>query len=291
MEVNFIFLAAIQGLVLGSMFALASLGLTLQWGVLKVLNFSHGAFITWGAYIGWVILGATAGNFVLALPGVIFIPFFFGFILYRLVIRPLQGKKESGINIFIATLAAGIILENWIIIIFGGRYKGIDPIIPGFTNILGAIVTNLQILTIILGPLCLGVLLLFLTKTRSGMAVRAVAQDNVGATIVAIESRKIYAYTVAIGSALAGFAGILLGVFYYLSPQMGGTPLVIALFVMVLGGMGSIKGTIFGAYIIGMIDAYSRFFIGPFWAEPILFLIFIMIILFRPQGLYGVLSE
>ncbi len=270
------------------MFALASLGLTLQWGVLKVLNFSHGAFITWGAYIGWVILGATAGNYLFVLPGVIFIPFFFGFFLYRLVIGPLQGKRESEINIFIATLAAGIILENWIIILFGGRYKGIDPIIPGFSNILGATVNNLQILIIILGPLCLGILLLFLVKTRSGMAVRAVAQDNVGATIVAIESRRIYAYTVSIGSALAGFAGILLGVYYYLSPSMGMTPLVTALFVMVLGGMGSIKGTIYGAYIIGMIDAFSRFFIGPFWAEPILFLIFIMIILFRPQGLYGV---
>jgi branched-chain amino acid transport system permease protein len=270
------------------MYALASLGLTLQWGVLKVLNFSHGAFITWGAYIGWVILGATTGNFLLALPGVIFLPFFFGLILFRIVINPLQGKKESEINIFIATLAVGIILENWIIILFGGRFKPLEPIIPGFTKILGAVITNLQILIIILGPLSLGILLFFLAKTRSGMSVRAVAQDNIGATIVAIESKKVYAYTVAIGSALAGFAGILLGVYYFLSPTMGGAPLVTALFVMVLGGMGSIKGTIYGAYIIGLIDAFARFFVGPFWAEPILFIIFILIILFRPQGLYGV---
>lgn len=285
---NLVTPAIITGLALGSMYALAALGLTLQWGVLKVLNFSHGAFITCGGYIAWLVLGASGGNYLAALPAAMIIPFFMGFVLYRIVILPLQGKKESETNIFIATLATGLILENLIIIFIGGRYKGLPTIVPGFTNILGTIINNQHILLMFLGPLCLGILMFFLVKTRSGMAVRAVAQDNVGAAIVGIESKKVYAYTVAIGSALAGFAGVLLGAYYFLSPTMGGAPLVTALFVMVLGGMGSIKGTIYGAYIIGLVDAFARFFVGAFWAEPILFVIFILVILFRPQGLYGV---
>jgi branched-chain amino acid transport system permease protein len=270
------------------MYAVASLGLTLIWGVLKVLNFSHGAFITLGGYLAWMLLGISGGNYSIALPGSTLTSFFLGFILYRIIILPLQGKKESEVNIFVATLATGIILENLIIIFIGARVKALQEVFPGFTYILGATVSNQQIFFIIFGPLCLAILLVFLAKTRLGMAVRAVAQDNVGATIVGIESKKIYAYTVAIGSALAGLAGILLGAYYKLTPQMGGTPLITALFVMVLGGMGSIKGTIYGSYIIGTADAFARFFLGEFWAQPTLFAIFILIIIFRPQGLCGV---
>jgi len=287
---SIIVLAIVNGFVLSSMYAIASLGLTLQWGVLKVLNFSHGLFMTWGAYIAYWIIAMLGGNYLIALPSAIIISFFMGFILYNFIIGPLQTRSKTEIvsNVFIGTLAVSIILENIVLIIFGGRYKGISTIIPGFSNIFGAQVSNQQILLIMLGPLCFGFLLYFLSRTRLGMAVRAVAQDNVGAAIVGIDSRKVFAFTVSIGSCLAGLAGVLLGAYYYLSPQMGSAPLITALFVLVLGGMGSVKGTIIASYIIGFIDAFSRFYIGNFWAEPILFVIFILVILFRPQGLYGV---
>ena len=289
-NMSIIVLAIVNGFVLSSMYAIASLGLTLQWGVLKVLNFSHGLFMTWGAYIAYWIIAMLGGNYLIALPSAIIISFFMGFILYNFIIGPLQTRSKTEIvsNVFIGTLAVSIILENIVLIIFGGRYKGISTIIPGFSNIFGAQVSNQQILLIMLGPLCFGFLLYFLSRTRLGMAVRAVAQDNVGAAIVGIDSRKVFALTVSIGSCLAGLAGVLLGAYYYLSPQMGSAPLITALFVLVLGGMGSVKGTIIASYIIGFIDAFSRFYIGNFWAEPILFVIFILVILFRPQGLYGV---
>ena len=289
-NISIIVLAIVNGFVLSSMYAIASLGLTLQWGVLKVLNFSHGLFMTWGAYIAYWIIAMLGGNYLIALPSAIIISFFMGFILYNFIIGPLQTRSKTEIvsNVFIGTLAVSIILENIVLIIFGGRYKGISTIIHGFSNIFGAQVSNQQILLIMLGPLCFGFLLYFLSRTRLGMAVRAVAQDNVGAAIVGIDSRKVFALTVSIGSCLAGLAGVLLGAYYYLSPQMGSAPLITALFVLVLGGMGSVKGTIIASYIIGFIDAFSRFYIGNFWAEPILFVIFILVILFRPQGLYGV---
>jgi len=287
---SLIILAIVNGFVLSSMYAIASLGLTLQWGVLKVLNFSHGLFMTWGAFIAYWVLVVLGGNYLVALPSALIISFFLGYLLFYLVIGPLQERSETEIisNVFIGTLAVSIILENIILIVFGGRYKGISKIIPGFSNILGAQVSNQQILLILLGPVCFGVLLYFLSNTRLGMAVKAVAQDDVGAAVVGIDSRKVFALTVSIGSSLAGLAGVLLGAYYYLSPQMGSAPLITALFVLVLGGMGSVKGTILASYIIGFIDAFSRFYIGNFWAEPLLFAIFILVILLRPQGLFGV---
>jgi len=137
-------------------------------------------------------------------------------------------------------------------------------------------------------PVFLVGLMYYLKKMKSGMAVRAVAQDADGAAIVGIDSERVYSYTIAIGALMAGVAGVLLGVIFYLSPGMGGDPLVRALFIMVLGGMGSVKGTIYGAYIIGIIDALARYFIGMFWASPILFVMFILLLLLRPQGLFGV---
>jgi branched-chain amino acid transport system permease protein len=282
---SFLFSIISTGLVLGSMYALASLGLTLQWGVLKVLNFAHGSLMTTGAYISWVLLGVLAGNYMFALGGAMLIPFLIGFALYIGLIRPIQGRKSFGNDVWVVTVGISTILENFILIIFGGRYKALPAIVPGYTDILGASINNQHILIMLLSPISLGILMLFLKKTRHGMAVRAVAQENVGAAIVGIKSRNVYAYTVAIGSAFAGLAGVLLGLYYSLSPTMGGSPLLIALFAIVLGGMGSVKGTIYGAYVIGLITSFVSFFLGIFWADPILFIIFMLVIIFKPEGL------
>lgn len=280
--------ASITGLVLGSMYALASVGLTLQWGVLRILNFAHGGFITFGAYFAWVGLLYFGWSYPAAILLAILLPFLLGFVLNRTSIRPLQGRPESDTNIFIATLATSVAIENIIIIVFGGRDKYIPPLAEGSMTI-GMISVNLQQIAImIVAPLSLILLLIILVKTKTGSAVRAVAQDVDGAAIVGIDSKRIYSYTIAMGCALAGLAGVLLGVIFYLSPHMGGEPLTRALFAMVLGGMGSVKGTIYGAYIIGIIDAFARFFMGMFWASPVLFIVFILILVIRPQGLYGI---
>ncbi len=280
--------AIIIGLVLSSMYALAAVGLTLIWGVLKVLNFAHGGFITLGAYFVWVGLSFFGGNYLFSILLVMISTFLLGFVLNAGVIRPLQGRPESETNIFIGTLATSIIIENIVIVVFGGRYKSIPELATGSIAI-GPVSINFQQITIMaFAPVFLIVLMYYLKYMKSGMAVRAVAQDADGAAIVGIDSKRVYTYTIAIGSLMAGVAGVLLGVIFYLSPSMGGDPLVRALFIMVLGGMGSVKGTIYGAYIIGLIDAFARFFIGMFWSTPILFVMFIVLLVIRPQGLFGV---
>jgi len=280
--------AIIAGVVLASMYALAGVGLTLVWGVLKVLNFAHGSFITLGAYFAWVALMFFGENYPVAILFAVGLSFMLGFVLNVASIRPLQGRPESENNVFIATLATSIVLENLVIIVFGGRYKPIPSLVPGSIAI-GTITINFQQLVIIAAaPIILVTLMFYLNRMKSGMAVRAVAQDPDGASIVGIDNRKIYSYTIAIGCLMAGLAGVLLGVIFYLYPGMGGDLLVRVLFVTVLGGMGSVKGTIYAAYIIGLIDAFARYFVGLFWASPILFVIFVIIILIRPEGLYGV---
>ena len=280
--------AIITGIMLSSMYALAAVGLTLVWGTLKVLNFAHGSFITLGAYFAWVALWLFGESYPIAILFSVGLSFLLGFVLNRVSIRPLQGRAESENNIFIATLATSIVVENLIIIVFGGRYKPIPPLVQG-SIAFGTITVNFQQLLITAAvPIFLIALMYYLNRTKSGMAVRGVAQDVEGASIVGIDSGKIYSYTIAIGCLMAGFAGILLGVIFYLYPGMGGDLMVRCLFVIVLGGMGSVKGTIYAAYIVGLIDAFARYFVGLFWASPILFAMFVLIILVRPQGLYGV---
>jgi branched-chain amino acid transport system permease protein len=285
---NEIVSAIITGLALGSMYALAAVGLTLIWGVLKVLNFAHGGFVTLGAYFVWVGLGFLGGNYLFSILLVMALTFFLGIVLNSGVIQPLSGRPESETNIFIATLATSIVIENLIIVAFGGRYKSIPGLASGSATIGSVSVNFQQIIIMAVAPIFLIVLMYYLKYVKSGMAVRAVAQDADGAAIVGIDSKRVYSYTIAIGSMMAGVAGVLLGVIFYLSPTMGADPLVRALFIMVLGGMGSVKGTIYGAYIIGIIDALARFFIGMFWASPILFVMFIFLLVLRPQGLFGV---
>jgi branched-chain amino acid transport system permease protein len=241
-----------------------------------------------GAYFAWVALTLAGLNYGIAILLAMLSAFVLGLILNTTTIQPLQGKATSETNIFIATLFASIALENVVIYVFGGRYKPIPPLVEGSMT-LGPISFNFQQIVIMaVAPVCLVLLMLFLNKTKSGMAVRAVAQDADGAAIVGIDSRRTYAYCMGLGSMMAGLAGVLLGVIVYLYPSMGSDLLVRALFVMVLGGMGSIKGTIYGAYIIGFVDSFVRTFIGMFWSSPALFLMFILILLIKPEGLFGV---
>ena len=185
------------------------------------------------------------------------------------------------------TIAGSIFLQNLVLEVFGGRFKTIDQLVNGTVSIAGATIQAQNLLCIILAPLLLIGMWLFLTRNRTGLAIRAVAQNQDAAQLFGIGVERVYIITFAMSAVLAGVAGILLGGLFNISPDMGTDPLLRAFVVVVFGGLGSLPGTILGAYAVGMIEAFASYYIGIYWTPVVLFIVLISVLVVRPTGLMG----
>lgn len=278
-----------SALVLGSLYALMAAGLALTWTTLGIFNFAHGALMMIGAYIAWQIgtyaglgLGLAAGMAigVAALVGL-------GIVMERLVVRPFLRSPQVVLITVITTLAAMIFLQNSALLSWGPRMKQIPPLLPGGVEILGMSFSAHELLIIVTAPLLLGGLWLFLTRTRLGTAIRAVAQNPESASLMGLDVSRMYSLAFAISAGLAGFAGILLGSLRFITPTMGLDPLIKAIIVVIFGGLGSLGGTVGAAYIIGIFESISLYYVGLYWTPALLFLIIIIVLVVRPNGLFG----
>ena len=291
----------ISAIVLGSLYSIMSMGLTLSWGTLKIFNFTHGIAVVFCAYVAWYTLlpnhpYASPGfsypglglGYAVALPLVLAMGLLLGAIIEKVAIEPIAFKPDIDVKAIVSTLSVGIIIQNVLLIIFGARWKQIPPLLEGVLEI-GSINISYQKMIILVTSLAILVFThFFLKKTKSGMAMRAVAQDREASLIVGIDVKKIFLYVIALSVALASLAGVLLGSLFFITPTMGGDPLFKSFVVIVLGGLGSIKGTIVSAYILGMVEAFTALFLGMFWLLPIGFLIMMIVLLLRPSGIFGI---
>ena len=278
-----------SGIVLGSLYALMAAGLSLIWSTLGIFNFSHGVFMTLGAYLAWQVgneaglgYGAAAGiaAAVTALAGL-------GCISERLLIRPFLGRENIVMIAVITTLAGLTFLENGALLIWGPRLKELKPLATGTVSFAGATMSAHQAIIIVIAPLILVGLWLFLKRSRIGTAIRAVGQNREAAILIGLSVERLYMLAFATSAILAAVAGILLGAMRPMTPTMGAEPLVKALVVAIFGGLGSIGGTIGGAYVIGLIEAASTYAIGLYWTPAVLFAVMIGVLLWRPNGLFG----
>ncbi|HWJ72270.1 MAG TPA: branched-chain amino acid ABC transporter permease [Kaistia sp.] len=279
----------VSGLVSGALYALVAAGLSLIWGSLGVFNFAHGVLLMTGAYAAWWLsspdgLGLGLG---IGIVGALAFMVVLGFVVYLLLVRPWIGKANAELAVIMTTIAGSIFLQNLILEIFGGRYKTIDQVVTGTVAIGGTTIQAQNLLVIILAPVLLIAMWLFLTRNRTGLAIRAVAQNQDAAQLFGIGVERIYIATFAVSAVLAGVAGILLGGLFNISPDMGTDPLLRAFVVVVFGGLGSLPGTILGAYAIGMIEAFSSYYIGIYWTPVVLFVVLIGVLVVRPTGLMG----
>lgn len=279
----------VSGLVSGSLYALVAAGLSLVWGSLGVFNFAHGVLLMAGAYVAWWVsspdgiglglpVGIVVALLVLAVMGVIF---------YFLLVRPWIGKSDAELAVIMTTIAASIFMQNLVLELFGGRYKTIDQVVSGTIIVLGTPIDAQNLLCIVLAPLLLAALWVFLTRNRAGLAIRAVAQNHDAAQLFGINVERVYILTFAMSAVLAAVAGILLGGLFNISPDMGTDPLLRAFVVVVFGGLGSLTGTTLGAYVIGLIEAFSSYYIGIYWTPAVLFVVLIAVLVIRPTGLMG----
>lgn len=277
---------AFGGLFQGSLYAMMAVGLALVWTTIGVFNFSHGVLMMLGAYVAWqlVDLGMPAWAAfplaIIALGGV-------GWLLQASVVRPLIGRQNIVLVVVITTLAAGSLIENGALTLWGPRSKQLPSLIAGNTTIGGVGVSLHQIAIIVITPVILGALWLFLNRTRLGLAMRAVAQNEDASHLVGLNVTALYGLAFAIAASLAGLAGIFIGGYRFMSPVMGSDPLLKALIVVVFGGISSVSGPIFAAYLIGFFEAACNYYFGLYWTPTLLFAVLILILMVRPEGIFA----
>jgi branched-subunit amino acid ABC-type transport system permease component len=189
---------------------------------------------------------------------------------------------------FIATLAVAIIVQNLALLWYGPRNKAVPPLIGGDIQLMAGVeVTRHSIAMGIIAVTLLLVLGRFLSGSRHGLAIGAVAQDLAAARLMGVPTTRVYLLTMGLASGLAGIAGVLLASVYFVSPNSGDNPLLKALIVAIFGGLGSVRGTIVAAYTIGLLEAGISLWLGVSWSLPLLFLVIIAVLTVRPYGLYG----
>ncbi len=278
----------VVGLRLGVIYSLMAIGFTLVYGVGKIFNYAHGAFFMWGAYIAWFL---SAGFFHLSYPiaFIITIPiiFFSGVIFERIIIYPLRGRARGVINIFIVTLGAALFLDNLALVSFGPFRKTLPSLLEGSLNLGVFVISRHDVILLIIVIAIIIMLGLFLGKTREGTAMRAVSQSVVGAQIVGVPIDKVFSYTFGIAASLAGISGMLLAPRTLIFPGVGWPIFIKAFVIVVFGGLGSVKGSFWAALILGMVEAFVSFFIGGVWGLPTFSVVFLIVLLVKPQGLFG----
>ena len=282
-----LFQALYSGILYGSVYGLMALGLTLIWGSLRMLNLAHGSLYLVGGYLAWTLINQFAAPYlvslVLAMAGAALV----GFILQLLLLNPMLGKPGWDNASLIATVGASIVLESIVLLEYGPRVKQIPAALAGQFKIGTVLISHQALLVIGTAALSLFLMNTFLRTSRHGLAIRAVSQNMDAARLMGIPTRLIFLIVMAISAALAGLAGVLLSSIFYLAPTAGFNPMIKALVVTIFGGLGSVKGTIWAAYIIGLLEAFLQVYMGASWALPGLFLFMIVMLVIRPHGLFG----
>ena len=282
--------ALLNGLTTGAVYALIALGLTLIYGVLHIINFAHGASLMMALYGVYALKERWGVDPYVALPFMVPAMFVLGYGMQRLIInRASHGKDE---NILLVTLGLSIVMENLALLFFKSDTRTIDTAYTLSTVAIGPeavqVMVSLPKLVAFAGALVVSALLIvILQRTDLGRAIRAVAKEKQGARLMGIDVEHVYAMCFGLGLACLGAAACFLLPAYYVNPQVGNGFVLVAFTVVVLGGMGSFAGALLGGLLIGVVESFGGLFLGESLGQVGIFVIFIAVLLLRPQGLFG----
>jgi branched-chain amino acid transport system permease protein len=280
----------VNGLINGTFYALSALGLTLVFGLMRVVNFAHGELYMVGGLIGWSLTAQAGLNFFASLALVIVIMGLAGYLIDRLLIARIRNEgEEPGI---LLTIGLSIFLVNTTLLVVGtAPQKVLQP----FSNrplFLGpVVVTQSRLFVVLMCAILIAAAHLLIQRTKLGRAMRATFQDAMAASLVGIRANQVYAMTFALGAALAGVAGMLLGSIYVAQATIGGLVSLKAFVVVILGGMGSFAGAIVGGLILGIVEALWGGYIATGYVDAIGFALVIVMLVFRPYGLFSRQAE
>lgn len=273
-------------LILGGTYALLGIGLTLIFGIMNVVNFTHGALYTVGAYLTYLAVAALGLDFFLALPAAILGGLVLGAAIELVLLRPLRGSDID--TTMLAMIGAGIVLQSGTLWLFGGVAKAIPTPFPDAPLQLGPVSVSWLRLFVLGAALALiAATYLLINRTRLGLAMRATFQDHDTAALMGVNVRLIYTATFAVGSSLAAAAGALLGPVYVVFPQMGGMAELKAFAIVILGGLGNVTGAAIGGFILALAEELGAGYISSGYRDAMGFLIIIAVLVLRPTGLFA----
>lgn len=290
LDLSILFPSVLNGLTTGAVYALIALGLTLIYGVLHIINFAHGASLMVALYAVYWLKERAGIDPYLALPLVVPGMFALGYVLQRGVInRASHGKDE---NILLVTLGISIVLENLALIFFKSDTRTIETAytlttVPLNIGVAQAMIALPKLVAFGGALVASALLMLVVNRTDLGRAIRAVAKEKHGARLMGIDVDHVYAMSFGIGLACLGAAACLLLPAYYVNPQVGSGFVLVAFTIVVLGGMGSFAGALVGGLLIGVVESLGGLVLGESLGQIGIFVIFIGVLLFRPQGLFG----
>ena len=278
--------AMLNGLLTGSVYALVALGLTLVYGVLHIINFAHGALLTCAMFAVWALVSFTGISPYAAIVPLALVFFAGGYGLQRYIIGPASHGDDS--NILLVTLGLSIAIENALLAGFHADTRNLDGDF-GFQVVeLGPmLISRPKLIGFAASVIVAALLWLLLTRTDTGRAIRAVAKEKLGARLMGIEVGHIFGITFGIGCACLAVAACLLMPSFYVNPRVGNAFVLVAFTIVVLGGMGSIPGALLGGLFIGMVESLGGLILGDSLGQLGVFVIFILVLLFRPTGLFG----
>lgn len=280
----------LNGLAFGIAVILMALGLTIIFGLLDVINMSHGEFYAVGAYLGFVLL-ASGMNFWVTIAFVPLLMIPLGILVERLLIRKVFESPDRHTLTLLLTLGLSMMLMDFLKIIFGPNTVRSELPVTGGFEVFGVFFPAYRLVIIVLGALIIAAVYLVIYRTNLGAMIRAAAFDRNMASSLGVPVSKVYSGTFAFGVALAGLAGVLLAPIFSVFPTMGHDFLVLAFTVVIVGGMGSIKGAMLAGLFLTQVQAISSLIISPVWTDPILFGFMVLVLMFRPQGLFGKLGH
>jgi branched-chain amino acid transport system permease protein len=282
----------IDGFAISSLYALGALGFTLMFGVSGVLNLSHGAIMVVAAVVAWLVAGTYGmGPYGGALAGVV-AGLVTAFATYFLVVRPIQTSRiireeEKEIYILTATLLWGIMLQEGVAYLFTNTPKTVPPLMTGVVQLLGVRTPSNEIVTAVISWLAIGLLWLLVNRTRRGKTLLAASINPRGLTLLGFELSSVYLLVWAIYGVLAGLAGVLLGAFLGVSSDSAGLLTASAFSIVVLGGLGSVSGSLLAAYVVGYLETITAYLISPSIRTIPALLLLVLVVYLRPQGLLG----
>jgi len=278
--------AITKGLLTGMVYGLMALGLSVIFGVMRVVNFAHGEIMVVGMYLAWMGFEYLQVSPMLSLPVIALIFFGAGYALQRVVISPFIGRPEH--QQFLLLLAIAILLVNACLVVAGPDSRGVQMDSQFDSYEFGPFVFDaVRVHAAFTAVVIAGLLWLFFTRTRTGKSIRAAADNNLGALVVGLDVRRLYAFTFGVGAACVGAAGALMITIIPVTPFLAAEYTLLAFVIVIVGGLGSMTGALAGGLLIGVSEAVAGLLLQPSLKSMVSFGILILVLLLRPQGLFG----
>ena len=277
----------ISGLLIGFIFSLIAVGLTLIWGVMDILNFAHGDFLMLAMFSSFLMFANLGLDPLLSLPLVVVLLFLVGLLTFRLVIRPVLGYP--GLIALLATFGLSIFIRNMVLFILGPNYRVINQSILAGKNfsLLGLHFSVAQVVSAVGCVVITYAVYLLIARTKYGRSLRATSLDKDTALLMGINTNRVFALTFGLGAACVGVAGGLLSNFYPIFPEVGLNFAIMSFVIVALGGFGNIGGAFLAGILVGLVENVGGFLIGPEFKYTLVFVLYLVVISIRPKGLFG----